>query len=698
MAGPIGNVNDFMYTTPAFSLQPDRVVQGACVAMPAQDHDAGLERYPRLRSDFPVLDAAYRLALRELEQLRTPDGCWDTGALWKGVWTRDISYSVLLSLGLLDPRTARACLLKKTGAPGLIQDTGTGGSWPVSTDRVTWVPAAWEIYLATGRRDWLEEIFPVIERSLRADAETVMDPATGLARGESSFLDWRAQSYPAWMDPSDIYGSTCLGTNAVHARAWELAGRCAAALGRDPRPYASRGAAIRHGINTHLWSAAAGRYGQFRYGRHHPLLSDRVETLGAALCVLFGIADEARARATLASLPLEPFGLPCFHPHIPGQRPYHNRAVWPFVVAFAGWAAARAGHLEVATHSLACLLRAATLFGTHKENMVAETGSAPGTAINSDRQLWSVAGMLAAVYRILFGLEAQPDRLTLAPCIPVDWRGRYELAAWPWRAGVLDLVVRGAGCRVASFRVDGREVPERCVPAGLDGRHTVEVEMEPDTAPPLPARRVAVTYAPAAPETRIENGAVRWMPVERACSYRVLVNGQAVATTQGISFTPPATPGRQTEVQVIALDDHEVPSFASAPLAVSENAIAVGPGDAQAVRLENRADQRVAYTAEVAEGGRYAIAARYANGQNDSEHDNKCAVRTLLVDGQPAGKLVLPQRGKGRWDDFGYSHPLIIELAPGLHHLDVRLTLTDLNMNVTVNEALLAGLRLTRLT
>lgn len=687
-----------MNTNDAFSLEPSRVRQGALMVSASSDGATDTPaRTPQLSTPFPVLDEAYRLALRELDQLRTEDGCWDTGALWKGVWTRDISYSVVLSLGLLDPATARACLLKKTGPIGIIQDTGTGGSWPVSTDRMTWIPAAWEVYVATGDRAWLEQIFPLMERSLVADLATAFDADTGLFRGESSFLDWRAQSYPAWMDASDIYGSRCLGTNAVHARAWALAGRGARVLGRNESFFTRVSTQVAEGIQRHLWDPAQRQLGGFLYGRHHDLRSDRVESLGSALCVLFDLVDDERGRAIVDQLPLEPFGVPCFHPHIPGLPPYHNRGVWPFVVAYAGWAGAKAGHHGVVQHALACLVRAALLFGTHKENMVAETGGAIGTCINSDRQLWSVAGMLGAVYRILFGLQAEPDHLAFRPCIPAAWRGRYELKGFPWRASTLDVTVEGYGSQVASFRLDGKTIADARLPADLTGTHRVEIVLEPSLEPAQPARHVAVEYAPAAPQTRLEGRLVRWGPVERAVRYRVLLNGQVIAETHDVAFPVPNELPVLAELQVIALDREQRASFASAPLVLHEEVITAGPGDAAAPRLDPLPDATLTIEFTLPADGRYAVAGRYANGQNDSEHDNKCAVRTLVLDGQPAGKLVMPQRGKGRWDDFGHTFPLHLNLTAGAHRAEIRYTETDRNMNGTVNEALFSGLRLTRL-
>ena len=84
-----------------------------------------------------------------------PCPCFETGAKWHYVWTRDLSYSLDLGLGYLDPERASNSLLFKTSKvrPELVarqvspievalQDTGSGGSWPVSSDRVVWILAA----------------------------------------------------------------------------------------------------------------------------------------------------------------------------------------------------------------------------------------------------------------------------------------------------------------------------------------------------------------------------------------------------------------------------------------------------------------------------------------------------------------------------------------------------------------------------
>ncbi|HET7358748.1 MAG TPA: TIM-barrel domain-containing protein, partial [Rhodanobacteraceae bacterium] len=76
-----------------------------------------------------------------------PCHCFETGAKWHYVWTRDLSYAVDLGLWRFDPSRSRNGLefklsgVRAEGVPqGLypMQDTGSGGSWPISTDRVVW--------------------------------------------------------------------------------------------------------------------------------------------------------------------------------------------------------------------------------------------------------------------------------------------------------------------------------------------------------------------------------------------------------------------------------------------------------------------------------------------------------------------------------------------------------------------------------
>ncbi|MEJ7813067.1 MAG: hypothetical protein WKG32_21820 [Gemmatimonadaceae bacterium] len=678
-----------------------------------------LAGFPELTSPQRLLDALYRMSLEELRQLVRPDGALSAGAKWPGVWTRDVSLSSVLALALVVPDAVQVSLMAKVDSAGrIIQDTGTGGSWPVSTDRMTWAMAAWELYAATGDRAWLRTAYDIIRRSAEADLHAARDPATGLFRGESSFLDWREQSYPRWMDPKDIYGSEALGTNAVHYAAYRILADMARALGEPAERWGAVADTVRRGMTKHLWQADRGWYAQYRYGRAYPALSPRAEGLGEALSVIYGATTADRRATLMRRAPLVAFGTPTFWPYIPGEPLYHNGTIWPFVTAYWTWAAADAGSTAAVEHGLASMTRSAALFLTNKENMVAATGHFEGTALNSDRQLWSVAGTLASTYRLLFGMRLHPERLEFRPMVPPAYGGERTLRGLRYRGAVLTVTVRGSGTGVASARLDGRAVARAEIPASLAGEHALEIEMN-GRWPASGAGAVNLVenrFAPATPVAALRADSLRgdtlaWAPVAGAVRYIVHRNGRPVTTTTGTHAR--VTRGDAlAEYQVLAEDSGNVASFLSEPVRVVASAsvlIARPPasglerehagftGEGYLLLMRER-NTTVDIPILVERAGVYAVDVRYANGGGPVNSDSKGAVRTLRVDGRPAGVLVMPQRGTDLWTDWGYSNALRVRLSAGAHTLRIAYTPLDENMHRAVNTALLDHIRLTRLS
>ncbi len=331
--------------------------------------DANL--FPQYKSDYLISDAVYNLAIEEMQKAIEPDSTFRTGKEWAGVWTRDISYSIILSMAYLQPKVAKNSLLRKVKNGRIIQDTGTGGAYPASTDRMIWATAAWEIYKATGDKEWLQQAFTIIKNSLDDDFNNAYDSKTGLVKGESSFLDWREQTYPKWMQPADIFESECLGTNAVHYNGNIVLSNMAELLNdkKTSAEYKSRADKIKKGINENLWIADKGYYGQYLYGRANKMISPRSEALGEALVVYFGIADSAKSKQVLQKTPLTSYGISCIYPQIPGIPPYHNNAVWPFVESYWALASAKAGNEQSLLKSISAIYRPAVMFLTNKENL-----------------------------------------------------------------------------------------------------------------------------------------------------------------------------------------------------------------------------------------------------------------------------------------------------------------------------------------
>ena len=665
-----------------------------------------IARFPELVSSHRLIDALYRLSLEELVELRRDDGALMGGAKWEGIWTRDVSWGAMLAFAPIAPHEVRRSLLLKVDSSGrIIQDMGTGGSWPVSTDRMAWSLAAWELFAVTGEREWLKQCYDIIRRSAEADLAVAFDSTTGLFRGESSFLDWREQSYPAWMDARDIYQSQNLGTNALHYATYRVLSRMASALGESPARWDSVATRVRQGMNTHLWVADNGHYGQFRYGRVHQSLSPRAEGLGEALAIIYGVAADEQRDVLARRAPVVRFGVPSFWPYIADQPPYHNAGIWPQVVGFWTWAAAEAGNESAVEHGLGSIYRAAALFLTNKENMVAATGHFEGTELNSDRLIGSVGANLATVYRVLFGMRFEYDRLAFRPFVPRAYDGERTLRNFRYRGATLTITVRGFGNRVATATLDGRPLPNPEIPAGLTGAHTIELTMNGDVGPSA-INIVENRAAPATPLVALRGGRLVWRPVARAVSYAIYRNGRRSSLTTSPQTRIESGDGL-AEYQVMAIDAQGVESFLSEPVRVlsDDDAIIVpaggssdsADGDGYA-ELTTSGETSVDFTVDLPEPGVFAIDVRYANGSGPVNSGDKAAIRSLIVDGARVGSLVMPQRGVDLWTDWGYSSVLRVPLTAGSHTLALAHTPVDRNMDGAVNTARVQHLRLTKLS
>ena len=664
--------------------------------------------YPQYTSSWPLLEALYNLSLEEMKLDVRPDNTFMAGAKWNGVWTRDISYSILLSLAALEPEIAKNSLLAKTKDGIIIQDTGTGGSWPVSTDRMTWALAAWEVYVVTGDKNWLEQAYSFIKNSAEQDLKYAYDKRTGMFRGESSFLDWRKQSYPRWMGPKEIYLSQNLGTNAVHYQTYKILEMMAAALNEPESNWSAIAEGIKKGINGYLWQEDRGIYGQYLYGDHFLYASPRFEALGEALTVIYGIAEEARAEKVISSAPLLPYGIPTIYPQIPDVPPYHNKSMWPFVQAYWNWAAAKQQNEKVLEHGLNAIYRQATLFLTNKENLVIESGDFKGTEINSDRQLWSVAGNLAMVYRVFLGMNFTQEGIRLAPVVPQKYAGPHSISGFKYRNANLSISVEGWGSSIKLIELDGNQLDSPLIPANLSGEHNVRIVLASESVEEYTEAALA-NHHNSLPtvEAKLTDNTLSWKAIDSVSGYIVLKNGERWKEPQVQSIEVDSDD--YAEYTVLAMDEQGWPSFSSEPLSLGPEPIiiqaetagdvnqdAAGFTGAGYLVLTKTANTSLAYRVEIPETGLYLLKARYSNGSGPINTDNKCAIRTILIN-EVDYPLIMPQLGYQEWSNWGWSNPLAVELSKGQHTFKITYTEADKNMNAEVNQAYLDKIILIRL-
>jgi len=420
---------------------------------------------PVLRSGHTMFDALFALAVTELNENKVTAisdysmnngdpvdcDCFETGANWHYVWTRDTAYAVHSSVAFFEPQKSKNSLRfkiserKSTAGGGnmqIVQDTGSGGSWPVSTDRVVWALGAAETLKNLEGSDYnsfLSESYEAIKNTLEADRLHVFDENDGLYRGEQSFLDWREQTYPQWtaQNTKHIGMSKTLSTNVLHYMAMEIALEMASELGRtdEAAQFASQAANLKNAIKSAFYLADRKTFSTMKTTFLDYSSVDKRDLLGEALTIFSGVAENNQGTEIIAEYPVTEAGPAVIFPQEPDTKIYHNRAIWPFVTSYGLRAAAKAGNDKFYENAFMSLVRGAAFNLSNMENFEFTTLSAwyddatfpqlSGPEVNSRRQLWSVAGFLSMVLDSIFGREQTLKTLWFSPKIPVDLRNTF---------------------------------------------------------------------------------------------------------------------------------------------------------------------------------------------------------------------------------------------------------------------------------
>lgn len=683
-----------------------------------------LSAYPVLSGGNPLMEALYNMSLDEMVNAVEPDTTLRTGKEWAGVWTRDVSYSIILSMAALQPEASMISLLKKINKEGqIVQDTGSGGAWPISTDRMVWTIAAWEIYKVTGDKKWLETVFPVVERSIAKDDQTIYSDK-GLVKGETSFIDWREQSYPKWMQTADISQSEAMGTNVMYAVALKCASEMAEVLGKKKKAaeYAKKAEELSAVIDKTFWMPDKGYYGMYTYGRDNMILNPRGETLGESLSILYDIAPEERQKSISENNPVTKFGPAIFYPQIADMPNYHNNALWPWVAAYWTLAQAKVGNEDGVVEGIGSIIRPAALFTTNKENFNLDNGDI-FTELNSSNMLWCLAGQLALTNQVLFGIHFEKDGLRIEPFVPEVFGGDRTLSNFPYRGAKINVTVKGYGDKVKGISIDGKPysldkgnvIPAKMLKDGAD----IVVEMDNEPIASMKLNRVANLKAPLTPITWLSiNGEseslfpvqnlLEWNPIEYIGEYIVLKDGKEVGRTRQTSWPLTET----GEWQVIGVAGDGTQSFASEPRSnrlreffqmEGETAVMkspevsykpekpiegyLGAGFAETDHANGTVTAKVGIGND--DAGEYVLSFRYANGNGPVNTENKAAIRSLYVDGNDMGTVVMPQRGVGNWNDWGMTNSVRLSLTPGDHEVKLVFNPEDENMNLSTNHAII---------
>lgn len=721
---------------------------------------------PAVRSGSLAFDALFTLAVTEMRQnavsqikdgnynggAAIPCECFETGEKWHYVWTRDLSYAADLGLALLDPQRVRNSLdFKLSGyragvsraaqVPGsadglqIIQDTGSGGSWPVSTDRVTWAFGADKALAAlppAERRAFVPKTLAALINTIEIDRVAAFDSATGLYTGEQSFLDWRDQSYAAWIvdDLASMSSARALSTNVAHYKALTLAAALADEQGDKARArrYGGWAEALKRAINARLWLQEAGMYSSLTAAHFDGAPMHKFDWLGQSLAVITGVADPARARSILAHYPHGPMGAPVIYPQQPDMPVYHNRAIWPFVTGYGLRAAARARNVAVADAAYTTLMRGAALNLSNMENLEWLTGqpllldeaqpNLIGPVINSRRQLWSVGAYLGMVIEQVFGVRLDSRGIAVEPFITARLRReqfggadeivldrlplhghRFKVRIHLPPASTADGYYPVASVTLNGVPVSGPFVPTRDgeIDVRLGELRTGEQAIRQVSADPYV--EASAVFGPREPVVRmLPSRGLEIAPSTSAgqVTYDVYRDGKPVSRGVPAGVWTDRRPHAASCYAVEArFTDSGNRSHHSRPLCLDQgqfigvddprvaSSVAAAPADgrfAAAPRLKDwgkPSDRFVVEGVRIATPGTYAIQLKYHNAANQINLGISAGVKWLAVK-DAAGRVVATQvvqlphaRIEKENTPLVYSTPLAARLKPGLYRLEL---------------------------
>ena len=630
----------------------------------------------------PLAEAAYNLTMEEIFKSINYDETFGdvfyTGTNWHKVWTRDTAISMQYILSWLFPEISTNCaeakVVGKDGNLTFEEDTGTGGSYPVSTDRIIMMLAVWETYLADGNEETLEYFYEVASNTIMQDYEVVYDAEAGLFRGETCGLDHRDKTYNDWTGEDDENGIVTIAegkaasTNIIFCQVMKILSEAAEILGKgetEAKAWVDLAADLEKAIADRLWLEDLGTYTSWEYPdwMGSPL-AYKQDVLGNGYAVWYNIGGQEKADSIMDNYTLVPFGANTVYPQKNAERwtdyKYHDSGVWP------GWEAILmigAVNNENENNLLAeeiwnSCIRGAVACLTNYEVIDYETGE----GLHSTQQLWSVAATMAGYYRVLYGMEYTTDGITFDPYVP-DWmEGPFYVENYKYRNANLSLTLNGKGDTVEAIYVNGEKVEDAenyVFPVDAkEGDYNITINVTDSGAEDtvnLKAQNTA--KAPNAPKATLSGTTLKWNTVAN-CTYKVW-NGSEYKDVTGTTYTIDDT--AYGCYSVVAVDKTTgLWSELSKPITYSPagSNVTVNVGDAY---------NTATFTVNIPVDGEYQLSAIHTN-QGDPTAGITAAIRSVYVDGEDVGSLVFPAMS------FGHqlSSHLRLTLTAGTHEVTVK--------------------------
>lgn len=593
---------------------------------------------PAYTSGQPLVDALYDMSVEKITEGTMSSGQFNaTGNLSR------LYCAIYLSLAALKPHQAMSTLRTLVDRDSLIMQRE--GQWPVVSDHIGWATAAWEVYMVTGDRDWLDYSYHVIDKTLAINRQVLYDQSTGLMHG-AGYTSGRplGARRMTWMSYNDLFSCMSLGNNILTTHAYWVLDQMAEELGIDEVSYQKDAMRMKDAINQHLWNEQHGFYSSFLYGMAFPRQAPLTDNTSQAMCVLWNIADDDRAENLIAQTPVHDCGVNVTYPAPTAIEPYFTNASWATTQALWNMAAAAVGNESALRYGLGALYRAQALYQSRNIHI---------EGIDTDN-LGTAAANAAMVLRLMMGLSFKAEGIEFAPFVPMGMPGTKQLTGLNYRKAVLDITVEGEGDDIAAITLDGKPMDSPFLPNDIEGHHSIHITMRHSgsTDNHVTVHHGEITLPPT-PEVTWSADSGHIIQYNPTLPYRLWHNGHLTALDDSV-FALPAIDGYAEYAVEVA--GNYVSGYMSRPHVAS--------GLTPQVAFLSTDSAHTALTVNVAEGGDYLLdMGYYPTGSLD--------VRQASANGHLMGTIVMAA-GNAPRDSIVYCNMVNMKLLKGQNTITIQ--------------------------
>lgn len=568
------------------------------------------------------------------------------------------AYRLYLYDALCRPDTARAVIERWISH----KDFSEAGSlrWPVLSATIGWALPAREIWRIDADEQWHDRCIDELMTTLRRDRYLTFDRQLNLFRGATGTIV-KFRSTPT-MNTADIAAIYSFSANIDRIVAYDFIATM--------RPHA---AALRDSLSkaveTGFWLPDRGFFSEMLYQWPFPIQLSACDNLAQGMAIASGSISEAAASALVRNTPMLRRAFGPFYPepavgNISPERQAVAASLWSIGAARVrnsrafGYAYAMLTLAAVTTPGITDIFRGATIRG-------------------------------------LFGINPEDSCLTVSPFIPEEFGNTHTLRNFPYRDATIDLTVVGKGDVISTVMIDDEVVDVPRFPSSLTGHHTMRITLSGLSSTISGMKFTENVILPDAEEPHFDAENVK---LSRFDEFEVYRNGELleIIDSDRYRLSPTDEPTFYTFVPVI---DDSIAGIAATSVMrhksrgiIREKATSIARTGTrlfnhrntdktlgkQFVESSRYRNPKLRFTVNSHAEGTYYLQLVYLKGLGIVNPGRHYALRSLTVNDEYSGLLVLPQltpadwKPDTKWWEFrGESFPIPIKLHSGVNTISV---------------------------